>query len=437
MSKAPATIGKYRVERELGRGASGTVYLARDEFRQVQVAVKQIHAHLLTDPARSTRYRRMLHNEATLAGRLNHPHIVRVIDVDERAEPPYVVLEYIKGRSLQDHTTPETLLPVAEVLDLAFKCCNALAYAQTQGLVHRDIKPANLLLQANGEVKLTDFGIAVSVHTDETQVAGLVGSPAYMAPEQIREDRVTHHADMFSLGVVVYELLTGQKPFQGDTHYATIFKISSENPPPLRLIRPALPAALDSVLARALAKKPADRFASWGDFADALVGVNRALPRSTSKSTDAERFHQLRRMDFFVDFSDVALWEVLRLGRKHALRCGAVLMQEHTRGGSFYLLLQGRVTVSRKGGVLCSLSAGVSIGEMVYLQPQHNLRTATVVAETDIVVMKFQGASLRQASVELQTSFDKAFIRILVARLISTNGRLAAWDIATPKSREA
>lgn len=160
----------------------------------------------------ASKYRRLLHNEAVLSGQINHPHIVSLIDVDERADPPYLVLEYVQGQSLEQHTTPDTLLPVSEVLDIAFKCCNALEYAHFHGLVHRDIKPANLLLRNDGEVKLTDFGAAVSQHGDVTQLVGLIGSPAYMSPEQIREEKLTHHSDMFSLGVVLYELLTGQRP---------------------------------------------------------------------------------------------------------------------------------------------------------------------------------------------------------------------------------
>jgi serine/threonine protein kinase len=428
MNQLPAAIGKYRIERELGRGASGTVYLAYDGFRDTMVAVKQIHARLLVDPAQAVRYRRMLHNEASMAGRLNHPHIVAVIDVDERSDPPYLVLEYIKGRSLEGFASADSLLPVAEVLDIAFKCCNALEYAQTQGLVHRDIKPANLMLQDDGELKLTDFGTAVSVHTHETQVAGLVGSPAYMSPEQIREDALTYHSDMFSLGVVIYELLTGQKPFQGDTDYATIYRISSEPAPPLRIVRPELPTKLDAVISRALAKKPADRFATWSEFADALMGASSSLPALASQTTEAVRFQLLRGMAFFVNFGDVALWETLRLGKIHALEEGGILMQEGASGGSFYMLLEGRVTVSRNGWALSTLSEGGSIGEMVYLQPEQKVRTATVVAETDIVVLKIQGESLRNASPELQACFDKAFIKILASRLMAANRQLAEWD---------
>ena len=432
MNKLPSTIGKYRVERELGRGASGTVYLARDGFRDARVAVKQMHEHLLTDPTQAGLHRRMLRNEAALAGQLSHPHIVSTIDADEQAHPPYLVLEYIDGQSLEAFTSPDALLPVAEVLDIAFKCCNALEYALTKGLVHRDIKPANLLLQKDGELKLTDFGTALSLHSKETQMGGFLGSPAYMSPEQIKEQKVTHHTDMFSLGVVLYELLTGRKPFLGETDYATIYQISTQKPVALRTMRPDLPAQLDAVVNRALAKSASDRYATWSDFANALVAVNRSLPKQASQGTEAERFQQLRGMDFFAAFDDVVLWQTLRLGKRYVLPRGTVLMREGTPGESFSMLLEGRVFVSHRGLTLSTLAPGVSIGEMVYLQAGKHVRTATVVAETDIVVMKILGASLRQASSEVQGSFDKAFIKMLVARLIATNGRLAEWDVSGP-----
>lgn len=429
MSSTPSGIGKYRIERELGRGASGIVYLAHDTFREAWVAIKQIHPHLLRDPNQATKYRRLLHNEAVLAGQINHPHIVSLIDVDERADPPYLVLEYVKGRSLEEHTSPHTLLPVAEVLDIAFKCCNALEYAHFHGLVHRDIKPANLLLRDDGEIKLTDFGTALSQNGDVTQLSGLTGSPAYMSPEQIREEQLTQQSDMFSLGVVLYELLTGQKPFQGDSDYATIFRINTEPAVPVRVIRPELPAVLEEVVRVALGKKPGDRYANWSDFADAIIGASTSISKLATQTTEVERFQKLRQFDFFKDFSDVAIWETLRLGRLRSLDAGTVLMEEGTAGRSFYLLLDGTVKITKKNWALSKLNAGVSIGEMVYLQPGKNVRSATVVAETAITVLKIQGASLHQASAELQSCFDKAFIKMLVTRLIATNLQLSEWDV--------
>lgn len=429
MKTHPSTIGKYSIERELGRGASGTVYLGYDRFRNSQVAIKQTHAALLTDAGQAARYRRLLHNEATLVGRLSHPHIVALLDADEAANPPYLVFEYVDGEALSSFTTPDHLLPVAEVLDIAFKCCHALEYAHRQGLVHRDIKPANLMLRRDGELKLADFGTALSLRSDETQIAGLVGSPSYMSPEQIKEEPLTHASDMFSLAVVVYELLTGRNPFAADSTYTTIYRIHTEIPAALSLLRPELPLGLDEVIGRALAKTPDQRYPSWPEFAQALLAVNASLDRLPSQTSDGERFARLRALPFFAEFHEVALWETLRLGKWFDLPCGKVMMREGQPGDSFCLIVDGEVAVSRNGRVLSTISRGSSIGEMSYLQPDNRMRTATVVATTDVVAFKIRNDALRQASIELQGEFDKVFIRLLVNRLIATNQQLADWDL--------
>ncbi|PJI97390.1 serine/threonine protein kinase [Acidovorax sp. 69] len=427
-SAPPATIGKYRIERELGRGASGVVYLGLDGFRGRKVAIKQTHAHLLKQPELADRYRKLLRNEAALSGRLRHPNIVRLLDADEEAFPPYLVLEFIDGQALSDFATPDTLLPVPQVLDIAFKCCNALEYACREGLVHRDIKPANLMLARDGDVKLTDFGAALSLRSDATQLSGLVGSPSYMSPEQVREQDLTHHSDMFSLAVVVYELLTGRRPFDGDTDFATLYKISHETPTPPSLLRASLPAHVDDVLLRALAKQPADRFATWDDFAQALLAAHQSLPRQRSQDTEAERFACLRALPFFADFHDVALWELMRLGHWRRLEAGTVLMRENTPGDSFCILIEGQVAISRQGWSLSTLGAGVTLGEMTYLRPENKMRTASAVAETEVLVLKVRNPALREASEDLQSRFDKAFIKLLVGRLVATNEQLAEWE---------
>ncbi|PTT18937.1 cyclic nucleotide-binding protein [Acidovorax sp. HMWF029] len=428
-SAPPVNIGKYRIERELGRGASGIVYLGLDGFRGRKVAIKQTHAHLLKAPELAERYRKLLRNEAALSGRLRHPNIVRLLDADEEALPPYLVLEYVDGQPLSDFATPDTLLPMPQVLDIAFKCCNALDYACREGLVHRDIKPANLMLARDGDVKLTDFGAALSLRSDATQLSGLVGSPSYMSPEQVREQDLTHHSDMFSLAVVVYELLTGRRPFDGDTDFATLYKISHEAPTPPSLLRAALPSHVDDVLLRALAKDPADRFATWPDFAQALLAAHRGLPRQKSQDTEAERFARLRALPFFADFHDVALWELMRLGSWRRLERGTVLMRENTPGDSFCILIEGQIAISRQGWNLSTLGPGVTLGEMTYLRPDNRTRTATAVAETEVLVLKVRNPALRQASEDLQSRFDKAFIKLLVGRLIATNEQLAEWEL--------
>jgi len=430
-SAPPANIGKYRIERELGRGASGIVYLGLDGFRGRKVAIKQTHAHLLKVPEQAERYRKLLRNEAALSGRLRHPNIVRLLDADEEALPPYLVLEYVDGQPLSDFATPDTLLPVPQVLDIAFKCCNALEYAYREGLVHRDIKPANLMLARGGDVKLTDFGAGLSLRSDATQLSGLVGSPSYMSPEQVREQDLTHHSDMFSLAVVVYELLTGRRPFDGDTDFATLYRITHEVPTPPRLLRTDLPEHLDAVLLRALAKRPQERFATWADFASALLAVQHALPATRPQDSEAQRFALLRALPFFADFHDVALWELMRLGRWRWAPKGKVILQEGLPGDSFYVLVEGQVSITREGWHLSTLGPGATLGEMTYLQPDNRVRSATAVAQTDALVIKVPNPALREASADLQSRFDKAFIKVLVSRLAATSKQLGAADLGS------
>jgi serine/threonine protein kinase len=429
MRTIPAAIGKYVVEREIGRGASSTVYLGYDPFHRRQVAIKQIHAHLLTDPDQLARYRRHLHKEAAVSGKLNHPHIVRLLDADVDADPPYLVLEYVEGQSLSSFTSVERALSVPQVLDLAFKCCGALEHANENGLVHRDIKPANLILQSNGVVKVTDFGTALSLSADTTQVMGLVGSPSYMSPEQVREQDCTYQSDMFSLAVVVYELLTGRKPFDGETDFATMYKITTVQPSPPSLLRADLPAAVDAVVMQALEKKPDARYSRWSDFADALLSVSRSLPARRAAEREGERFAELRALSFFSEFHDPALWETLRLARLNTFARGSVLMREGDPGDSFFVILQGQVTVSRNAWKLATLPSGVTLGEMTYLEPGNPARSATAIAGSDVVALEIRNEALRHGSEELQTCFDKAFIKLLVNRLIDTTAQVGSWDI--------
>ena len=428
MRTPPSTIGKYVVEREIGRGASSTVYLCHDRFNRRQVAVKQIHAHLLTDAAQVARYRRHLHKEASASGQLNHSHIVRLLDADADADPPYLVLEFVDGQSLSSFTDGGAQLPISQVLDIAFKCCGALQHAHEHGLVHRDIKPANLILQSDGIVKVTDFGTALSLRGDVTQVAGLVGSPCYMAPEQVQEQPCSQQSDMFSLAVVVYELLTGRKPFEGDSDFATMYKISTSEPAPPSLLRAELPGTVDQALARALSKRPQDRYPRWSDFADALLAVNKNLPSQNDKDREGERFSILRAQPFFSEFHDASLWETLRLATLNTFPRGSVIMREGDPGDSFFIILEGSVTVTRNAWKLSTLSQGVTLGEMSYLHEGEAKRSASAIAQSDVLALQVRNEALRHSSDELQARFDRAFIKLLVSRLKTTTAQVVDWE---------
>ena len=221
-------VGKYEVKRLLGKGATGSVYLAVDPFQQREVAIKVLE-RLSSDPEEARRQLRFFQNEAALAGKLRHPHIVSIYDAgleDASAGDPvrYLVMEVVDGPALTRYCEPGGLLDPMQAVEIGYKCCKALEFANTLGVVHRDIKPANILTTEQGEIKVSDFGAAQLARSDITQVSG-VGSPAYMSPEQVRGEEIDFRSDMFSLGGVVYHLLTGTRPFHGATTYELIDNI--------------------------------------------------------------------------------------------------------------------------------------------------------------------------------------------------------------------
>jgi len=188
-------VGKYEVQKLLGKGATGTVYLAKDTFSGREVALKTIEPEVFRDPEFGAVYRQQFLNEASLAGKLRHPHIVAIFDAVMQENSGYIAMEYIDGHDLSHHTRPGQLLPIADVLQVGFKCCGALEYAFKEGIVHRDIKPANLMLAQGSDVKIADFGAAYLRKSQAVQTAAM-GSPYYMSPEQLQRQELTFHSDM-------------------------------------------------------------------------------------------------------------------------------------------------------------------------------------------------------------------------------------------------
>ena len=267
-------VGKYDVQKMLGKGATGTVYLARDTFSGREVALKTIEPEVFRDPEFGTAYRSQFLNEASLAGKLKHPHIVSILDAVVGADSGYIAMELVTGGDLVPHTRPEALLPVADVLQIGFKVCGALDYAFKEGIVHRDIKPANIMLARGTDVKIADFGAAYLRKSQAVQTA-MMGSPYYMSPEQIAGAQLTLHSDMYALGAVLYELLTGQRPLRAENLEALLKKITELEPLPPSEVRPDLPKELDAVILRALRKKPESRYPTWAEFALELSKVVR------------------------------------------------------------------------------------------------------------------------------------------------------------------
>ncbi len=414
-------IGKYQIKRELGKGTRSTVYLAYDEFYGSDVAVKVYDDE---GGARETRVPRVQFlSEAALAGKLVHPHIVTILDavVDDRFS--YVAMEYVHGGNLYRYTSPERLLPVADVVEIAFKCCGALDYAYRQGVVHRDIKPANILVARGTDVKVADFGAAF-VRDAETTQKLRIGSPSYVAPEQIRDDPLTHQSDMYSLGVVLYELLVGRRPFYAGSTAELLTTVLTEDPVRPSVWRPDLPTELDAVVLRMLEKYPADRYPDWAELALDLARIGR-LSVYDQAVRDSEKFMTLRAAALLGQLSDADVWELTRIGQWRRVPSQTVLVTEGDTGDSLFILAQGEAKVTARGRLLNVLRAGDCFGEMAYVRGEASSRQATVETSTDALAVELSRSALDGLSVGCQLQLNRALLRALADRLELANVRLS------------
>ncbi len=268
---APATVSKYQLISEIGRGSMGSVYLGRDLFIDRHVAIKMAHQERVGCAETGQVYKKLFFNEAQTAGMLMHPNITAIFDAGVEKDVHFIVMEYVPGgQTLADYCNPQKLLPIPDVVRIFYKCALALDYAHRRGVIHRDIKPKNILMTAERDVKITDFGIAVSPDDLSPTAVEHAGSPLYMSPEQIRQERLTGQSDLFSLGIVMYRALSGRPPFIADDIPSINQLILQSEPRPLRDLRPEVPEILERVVRRALAKDLARRYKTGLDIAGDL-----------------------------------------------------------------------------------------------------------------------------------------------------------------------
>lgn len=426
MTAIPEKIGKYRIIDEVGRGSMGTVYSAHDPFADKDVAIKLAHPQYVKDEETGERFKKLFFNEAQAAGVLHHPSILNIFDADIDEDNCYLVMEYIhNARTLDCYCKPDSLLSIRDVVGVIYKVAKALDYAHRQGIIHRDIKPHNILQTETLDIKIADFSIAMIIREDfmETQFHGFLGSPLYMSPEQINEWQISTNTDIFSLGIVMYEMLTGHHPFKADNLSAISKKITSENPPPLSEFRNDVPEGLEYTLKRMLKKHPDKRYAMGLDLAADLALIYEDLDSVESQDALRDKFETVQNLGFFQGFTDADIWELIRACDWHKYPKNTHIITEGEEDHSFYIVLSGLVIVEKNGQQIDSLQEGNCFGEMGYLTKAK--RSASVIAKTDVSLIQVNASTLDRAAEDTQLRFLKVFVKTLIGRLADTTSILA------------
>ena len=439
-SIAGLNFGRYRAIREIGRGATSCVYLAEDEGEQPTAdAFGQDGAEGSTKPRRvavklvdfsddrsklSRRFRKLFATEAAVTAQFDHPNIARVYNWHVEDKRAYLVMELIEGDGLDQFVTMDKLLPMHRVVGIVFKVAMALDYAHRRGIVHRDIKPANVMLTKDDEVKLMDFGLALNirknVNVDSTFINGL-GSPSYMSPEQIKGYTLNHQTDLYSLGVMFYQLLTGRLPFRAPNTAALVYKIINTEAVPVTQLNPDLPELTTKVIARALEKDLYSRYRLGADMAKDLSAVRFQILRDVDIVPDENKWKNVRALPLLGKLDDVDIWELLRLSAWRVLPPATVIMQDGDGGKSFGFILSGEVEVEKGDRALAKLSRGEIIGEMSFLQSEGGARTASVTTLNEVTYLEINASAFAFATEELVTEIRRLATDAMIERVRAAN----------------
>mgnify|MGYP001126324457 CR=1 FL=1 len=409
------TIGRYQILKKLGQGSMGAVYLGKDPYIERQVAIKVYRLPNDTGPEEIEAYKKSFFVEAQSAGRLMHPNIVTIYDADLQQDFCYITMEYIDGSTLEKLCKPDNLLPIERVLKIIFNVCKGLEYAHQNEVIHRDIKPSNIILSLSGQVKITDFSIAYIKRGHSTLVKGLFGSPSYMSPEQVKEEFITERNDIFSLGSVLYELLTGKKAFEGENEYSIMFKIVNNDPPPILELKPELPKIFGDILKKALAKDPSQRYQCSMDFAYDLRLALHSLREIPKETHESELLSYIKDLPFFSTFAENQIDQILSACDLVKVEKGETIIKEGEIDDSFYILISGKVVVKTGTKKLAVLEKGQCFGEMAYLTGE--ARSATIISKEECILLKISSTLLEGLSKDIQLLFFKNFTQTIITRL--------------------
>src|SRR5210317_1835980 len=415
----PEKIGKYVIINKIGKGSTGVVYLSHDPYYRRDVAIKVYNIEEDVDADRAQVWRKMFFNGAHMVGMLQHPNIMPIYDAGEEDGKYYVVTEHIQGaRTLAAYCRPDNLLRVDDVVEIIYKCAKALHYAHGRGVIHRDIKPSNVMLTTDNDVRIIDFGIAIVSDSEVSRIEGIAGPPSYMSPEQVQSEDLTSRSDLYSLGAVMYELLTGFRPFRADNLSKLLHQIVYATPPPIHTYRDDLPEELEDAVAQVMLKDPDKRIASGAAMAAELTRVYKDLRQKYDSLDNQEHFDLLRTLTFFHEFSHAEIWEVLRASDWHEYRDNDDIVKEGEIDDRFYIIVSGDVSVQANGNTIGTLGPGDCFGETSYVRGAK--RQASIKADGAVTILRVSSTLMEQVSSSCQLRFNKVFLRSLITRLQGT-----------------
>lgn len=428
-SKRPRKISKYDIKGRIGRGSMGVVYEAYDPFVQRTVAIKVSHSQEGVSEKISQKMRESFFSEVYSAGKMHHPSVVSVFDAGQEDDHNFIVMEYVDGVTLQEYVTGKKKLSPNQVLDVIYQCAKGLDYVHRQNVIHRDIKPGNIMLSSEGEVKIMDFSIA---HIDigaEDYNTDVHGSPMYMPPEQLSEEkRLVAQSDIYSLGAVMYSLLARKTPFKASSLDSLIYQIGNLEPDPLSELCPDVPEYIITIVNKAMNKIIYNRYESALAFANDLSQSFGRLRKVGERIDMAEKWTTLRYLNFFKDFSDEQISEVVDASEWKDFKKGEVIISEGEKETAFYIIGKGGVEVMKKDKAIGVMKQGDCFGEIAFITRKP--RVATIMARTDVSLMVVNMSLMEKASLETQLQYYRIFLENLISRLSQATDKMSASDKA-------
>jgi serine/threonine protein kinase len=379
------------------------------------------------DVATKQKLREGFFAEVYSAGRMHHPSVVSVYDAGQEEDLNYIVMEFIDGQTLQEYVTGDRALTPNQVVDVIYQCAKGLDYVHREGIIHRDLKPGNIMLSNDGEVKIMDFSIAhvdVGFEGHDTEVQG---SPMYMPPEQLSEEkRLVAQSDIYSLGAVMYSLLAKKTPYKASSLESLIYKITNLEPEPIMEVNPEVPRHIADIVEKAMQKIIYNRYDSAYLLARDLSNAFGRLRGVGERIDMQEKWKTLRFLAFFKDFSDEQITEVVNACEWKEFAKGEVIVTEGEQETAFYIIAKGGVDVVKNDTVVGIMKQGDCFGEIAFLTRQP--RNATIAARTEVSLMSVSASLMEQASTETQVRYYRIFLENLIARLSQATDKLVEAD---------